>query len=85
MTRIEALAEAIKARLIDDWKRCLRLWSVRIHAAALAFLAIYELVPAVPAEVQALIPSQYRAPLIGLYALAGIAARIIKQKGAANG
>jgi hypothetical protein len=71
----------LRKRLIDDWHRALGLASVQIHLGAIAFLAIYEMVPAVPAEVQALIPSRYRVLIVGGYAVLGIAARLVRQGG----
>jgi hypothetical protein len=72
--------EWLKSRLIDDWQRAWRFASVRLQVAAIAFLALYELVPAVPQEISALIPSAWRGPLLGCYAVLGIVARLMRKK-----
>lgn len=70
----------LRARLIDDWHRAWRFASVRLQLAAIAFLALYELVPAIPQEISTLIPQAWRGPLLGLYAVLGIAARLVRKK-----
>lgn len=70
----------LRARLIDDWHRCLKLFTVRLHLAALAYLALYQLAPVFPPDIAGMLPSPFRAPVIGIYSLLGIALRLIAQK-----
>jgi hypothetical protein len=80
MTRF---GERVRAHLIDDLRCAWRYWSVRLHLAVLAFAGLYELAPALPPEVQAMLPEHLRPGVLGAYALAGLLARLMKQK--ANG
>jgi hypothetical protein len=75
----------MKIRLVPDWSKALRWWSVQLHLAATGFLAVYALVPSVPPEIAAIIPPAYRAPLLALWAVLGLAARVIEQRSSANG
>ena len=47
--------ERLKARLIADWRRAYRLWSVRLSALGLAIMSAW---PSIPQEVRELIPGQ---------------------------
>jgi hypothetical protein len=70
----------IRARLIDDWHRAWRLSSVQVNAALVAFFALYALVPAIPAEVAAIVPERFRMPLLAVWAGIGVVARLYRQK-----
>jgi hypothetical protein len=79
----EALARpfhGLRQHLIDDCRRWWTLWSLRMHLATTAAIGLLTLVPGLPAEVQAVIPAPYRALIVGIWAVAGFAARVIKQK-----
>jgi sugar phosphate permease len=71
---------AFCSRLIDDWHRALKLWSIRINAAGAIILPLLTMVPALPAEIQALFPPAVRAIIAALWCVAAIAARLVKQK-----
>lgn len=76
---MQALLARLRARLIDDLRSCWRLATVRLHLAVLGFAALYELAPALPPEIQAMLPTHLRPGVLGLYALLGLAARLVKQ------
>lgn len=66
--------------LIDDWRQAWRLWSVRMNAVGAALGAALAMIPAMPPEVQAMIPLRYRVIAVGLWAVASMAARLLRQK-----
>jgi hypothetical protein len=72
-------------RLVDDWHRALRLWSVRVNALGAIVLPLLTMVPALPVEIQALFPPAVRALLAALWCVAAIGARLIKQKPGGSG
>lgn len=72
--------EWLKARLVDDWRNAWRWWSVRWNALGTVLLPLLTAVPAMPAEVQAMLPLKARALAAGLYMLVGIAFRVTQQK-----
>lgn len=74
------MLDGLKDRLIDDWSRALKLWSVRINALGAIILPLLTMVPALPAEFQALFPPAVRAIIAALWCAAAIAARLVKQK-----
>lgn len=75
-------------RLIDDWQRAWRWWSVRLNVAGTTLLAWFLAFPdvareiwlVIPDELKALLPTRvaYFIPLIILFA--ANVARIVKQK-----
>lgn len=73
--------EWLRARLIDRCKEAWRLWSVWMHVASTTLIGVLLMAPAMPAEIQGMVPQPYRAILIGAWAIAGIAARLLKQGG----
>jgi hypothetical protein len=77
---MRALLARFRAHIVDDWNRCLRLFTVQLHLVALAYLALYQLAPAFPPEIAAMLPSPFRTTVIGGYSLLGIALRLIAQK-----
>jgi hypothetical protein len=70
----------LTSRLVDDWHRALGFWSVRLHAAAILYLTLYALVPAFPPEIANMLPSPFRAPVIGAYSVLSIVLRLVAQK-----
>lgn len=68
--------------LVDDWRCLARWWSVRLHALALLWVALYELAPVLPPEVTAMVPSPLRPQVIGAYSVLGILARLVAQRAA---
>jgi hypothetical protein len=74
------LLARIRARLVADWKDSWRWWSVRLHAAVALLALLVATVPGVPAELQAVIPAAWRAPLVAAYSLLGIALRLVQQR-----
>ncbi|MGE5563113.1 MAG: hypothetical protein ACM3ZV_07355 [Bacillota bacterium] len=71
---------SLRDRLIDDWHRSWRLASVQVNAGLALFCALYALVPAIPAEIAAIVPDRWRAPLLAAWAAVGILARLYRQK-----
>ncbi len=61
------------------WKDLVRLYSVWMHILGTVIIGIFALVPALPAEVQAVIPLKYRAIALAVWAIGGPLARAIKQ------
>lgn len=78
---MQALLARLRARLVDDWRSAWRWWSTWMHVAGTAAAGLLLLTPSMPAEVQALVPVQYRALAIGAWAVAGLLARLVKQNG----
>jgi len=74
------MLERIRARLVDDVKRAWHWWSIQLHALMALWLALYEIAPALPKDVAALLPSPLQGPVIGVYAALGIVLRLIAQK-----
>jgi hypothetical protein len=66
--------------LVPDWKRAWRWFTVQLHAAALSYLALYSIMPALDPSIAKLLPTPFQAPAIGIYALLGIVLRLIAQK-----
>jgi hypothetical protein len=66
--------------LVEDWRNARRWWSIRIHAFALTYLALFALMPVLSPQIAALLPSPLQTPVIGAYAVLGIVARLIAQK-----
>jgi hypothetical protein len=82
MTRI---VERVRARLVDNWTSAWRWWSNWMHVVGTTLAGLLLLVPAMPLEVQAMVPLRYRVLAIGVWTLAGFAARLVRQGGQANG
>ncbi len=74
-------------QLIDNWRQCLRFWSVQLQLAGVAILTILEAFPDAAISIWAVLPADIRASIhpdavrYAGYAIigAGIIARIIKQ------
>lgn len=75
------MLERVKRRLVDDWRQAWRWWSVQLHLAGTVLASLLLLVPQMPAEMQALLPPRLRLVLVGVWAVAGLAARLVKQGG----
>ncbi len=77
-------------KLIANWRQSWRLWSVRVSALATALFAFMLAAPdqalavwaMLPGEVQDLIPN--RTAVAAALSVASLAARLIKQRGAAS-
>ena len=65
-----------KLKLVDDWRRAWRYYSVQAMAA-LAGLPIAYM--ALPADWQAAIPDSWKMAAVGVVLVAGIVGRIVKQ------
>ncbi|WP_374551990.1 DUF7940 domain-containing protein [Sphingobium yanoikuyae] len=65
----------IKDRLIADWRKAYKLWSVRVSAAGLAVMSAW---PSIPQEIREQIPGQ-RWIAAGMFA-AVILGRLINQE-----
>ncbi|MDE4924379.1 hypothetical protein PQH03_07030 [Ralstonia insidiosa] len=63
-------------KLIDDWKKCHRLYSQRINAVGVALCATYG---AMYDSVRDVLPPKYLALLTALIFLAGFGLRLVKQ------
>ena len=69
--------------LVDDWRQALKWSSVRLHAAVLVLVAIYEIAPTLDPSIAAMFPAHIRPSVIGIYAILGLLLRVTKLK--ANG
>jgi hypothetical protein len=72
--------EWLKTRLVDDWRNALKWSSVRLHLAMLGVATLYAVMPALDPQIAGILPEHLQGPLIGLYAIAGIALRLTKLK-----
>jgi hypothetical protein len=72
--------EKIKDRLCDDASQAWRWLSVQMHVVASLALMVFVMVPSMPAELQALLPTGVKAMLVALWFGAGLWARLYKQK-----
>lgn len=79
------MLEKLKDRLVDDWCHMARWWSVRMTALGGLLSSLLIMVPAMPAEIQALLPPAARVVIVALWAAASIYARVHKQKAPTNG
>lgn len=70
---------AIEARLVADWHTISKFWSVRMAAIGAILYPLLIAVQAMPAEVQAIFPVEYRAIVAGLYAMASLVTRVVIQ------
>ncbi|MDZ7894164.1 MAG: hypothetical protein U5M50_03900 [Sphingobium sp.] len=90
---MNVLLARLRSRVIDQWRLGWRLWSVRLHAAALALAALFAAAPQavlelwamLPVEAKAAIPPHFARWIPVLLGAAGIAARFVKQKGVGDG
>jgi hypothetical protein len=67
----------MKPKLIPEWKRAWRLYSVQAMAALAGLPLAYM---ALPADWQAAIPDAWKAGAVGVVLFAGIVGRLIDQK-----
>lgn len=90
---MNALLARLRARVIDHWRMGWRLWSVRLHALAVAVAALFAAAPstvleawaALPPELKAEIPPHFARWIPVVLGVAGILARFVRQKGIGNG
>lgn len=73
--------EEKKSRLVDDWRSAWKWASMWLHVIGTTVLGLFVLIPAMPKELQALIPAQWQAAVVAVWFIAGIAARLVKQRG----
>jgi hypothetical protein len=81
-------AKIRKLRLIPDWKKCHRFWSVRISALGAAIMGLFTIWPdsalqlwaAMPDEVRTLIPHRIVSGLAAFVFVMTTASRIVKQR-----
>jgi hypothetical protein len=71
-------------RLVDDWRRAWRWWSVQLHAFATGLLYVVQFAPVIPPELQAVIPQPWGGIATAAWAALGLLARILKQREARN-
>lgn len=74
----------LTTRLVEDWREAWRWWSVQMHLLASMVLMAVQLVPAMPGELQAIIPQPWGAVVTALWTLLGLYARVAKQRGPTN-
>ena len=65
-------------KLVSDWRKSWRWFSVQILTALAALPLIWA---SIPADVQSFLPPEWRPYVLAAMALAGIAARLIDQGG----
>lgn len=67
-------------RLVDDWRDCLRWWSVRWMAFTGLVLEFVQLAPVIPPEIMQVIPQPWGHIVPAVWTALGIFARLYKQK-----
>ncbi len=86
---LRTLRDKICARLIDDWQRAWRFWSIRLQTIGLALAAWMTATPnaaldlwrALPDEAKGLIPRDFAHWIPVMIGIAAIGARIARQNG----
>lgn len=79
------MIEQLTDRLVDDWREAMRWWSVRMTALGGLLMSALAMIPAMPNEIQQLLPPSVRVAIAGLWVAASIYARVAKQKPNAKG
>ena len=74
------ILDNIRARLVDDCTRWWKLLSIQVHLAAVGYLALYEIMPSLDDSIAKLLPTPFQSAAFGIYAVLGIASRLIAQK-----
>lgn len=64
---------------VDNWRKAMKWWSVRMNLIGAALLPLLMLVPQMPAEIQALLPPAVRAIAAGLWCVINIIVRLKAQ------
>ena len=64
---------------VDNWRKAMKMWSVRMNAVGAVLLPLLTLVPQMPAEVQVLLPPAARAIVAALWCVLNIAVRLTAQ------
>lgn len=75
----QSVCERLKLQLVEGWRSAWRWWSMRLHVIGTLIAGAILLVPQMPAEVQALIPIEWRAAAIALWFILGVVARVMQQ------
>jgi hypothetical protein len=86
--RARTLIDGARGRIIDEWRRGLRFWSVRLQAAAVASGTLIVAAPdalveawhAIPPDLRAILPGQAARWLPILFGMLAILARFVRQK-----
>lgn len=85
---MQSLLQRVRARLVDDWKRAWRWWSMRFNAAGIAVLAFVQFEPGavlwvwnmMPGEVRRFLPPNFLLWVgLGLFLLSMLS-RVVKQE-----
>lgn len=77
--------DRITDHLVDDVRSIARWWSVRMTLIGGLLGGVLSAMPAMPPEVQAVVPVKYRVAAIGVWMIAAVVARVVKQKPNAAG
>jgi hypothetical protein len=93
MTLLRKWWAPIRARLIDDWRRSWRFWSVRLSFVGLAWSFVGAAFPgfaldawnALPDELRSLMPQHIARIIATIIFAAAMAARLFKQKDKSDG
>lgn len=64
--------------IVPDWREAWRWSSVRLHAAVLGLVALYEIMPSLNPQIAALLPTHWRPWGYGIYAIIGLLLRLTK-------
>lgn len=64
---------------VENWRKALKWWSVRMNLIGAALLPLLTLVPQMPKEVQDLLPPAARAIVAGAWCLLNIVVRLKAQ------
>lgn len=92
LTDLAVIRAWLRRRLIADWRRGWRFWSVRLEALAIASEAWLAGAPeaatqiwiAIPADMRAMLPPSIAHALPLAFGLLALVARFIKQRGASE-
>lgn len=71
---------ALKDRLVDDWRHAWRWFSVQLHMIASSALLLLQMAPVLPPEIQRHIPQPWAAILTVAWTVLGLYARLVKQR-----
>lgn len=66
--------------LVDGWRCAWRMWSLWMHTIGTTLGALLLIVPAMPKEMQELIPLHWRAIAVAVWFALGLWARLAKQR-----
>lgn len=77
---MKLLSKLRSLQLVPGWRDCWRWWSVQAHLVCTLLAGVLLMVPAMPAELQALIPAEWRAIAIAAWLVLGFLVRVIQQR-----